>query len=61
MSTNKIDLESVDWNNLSVDAFQELHSKLEVTNQGRKPRSENNRSETIKIKGKFNNLITQNV
>lgn len=53
MSTNKINLESVDWNNLSVDAFQDLHSKLEVIPKERKPRSENNKLETIKIQGKF--------
>lgn len=53
MSTKKIDLESVDWNNLSVDAFQELHSKLEVIPKVRKPRSENNKFENIKIKGKY--------
>lgn len=48
-----INLESIDWNNLSVDAFQDLHTKLEVIPKERKPRSENNKFESIKIQGKF--------
>ena len=53
MPTSKINLESIDWNNLSVNAFHELHSKLEVTPKERKERAPNNLFETIKIRGKF--------
>jgi hypothetical protein len=49
MSTTKINLESIDWNNLSVDAFQELHAKLEVQPKERKLRTENNRNVNVKI------------
>lgn len=53
MATNEINLESIDWNNLSVDAFQDLHSKLDIIPKERKPRSENNKLQSIKIQGKF--------
>lgn len=59
--SSSLNLESIDWNNLSVKAFQELHSKLEVNPKTRKPRSENNKFENVKIKGKYYSLPLKTV
>ena len=59
MSANKIDLTEVDWSNLSVDAFNNLHKNLAVEKKPRKKRAENNKQKPVNIFGKNISITEQ--
>lgn len=54
-----VNLENIDWNNFSIEAFQDLHKQFTVEKPKRKKRSENNQKSVINLGNKKYEIPTK--